>query len=452
MHRRITLLIIMIICSSIVSAEGTFRWAHPAPEKFEINEIQTGDTTFDIISNGESWFTCNEATVNQPLPLPQTLLREDRARAAKFICAKKDNFVYLECCNPSLPDVNELSCKNKDFAQQRIVSAGGTTKQIASSLTKTLLSSGDALRIENSDEDSENPNPQIKNWQGYTHLDVIFKVSKNYNVFIEIANNENVLFSGKLVDYVQNSPGLNKFMVARIPINLGQISRIDFRYDSTTENILTINAINLIQGPSLYCTTAGYNPGRINSLWISDLDNKEPGATSGSAPPQPAGKSACIGAFGWTGTKCCGDDARESFADTEAGCWNSEFISKSVMDVKIGPSTFVCTSESCSYPSAPSLEHPLAYTVKNTADFSVASNIPQQVLFDANAFYGCLRSSFTQAGNIDFTNKDVQLCSTKNSVVCSPLTRGWSPSTVTNPKLKPAPSSVNLLKNPRFDE
>ena len=248
-------------------------------------------------------------------------------------------------------------------------------------------------------------------------------------------------------------------MLAHIPITLGDISRIDFRYDAkdTSDNTLTIQTINLVSGQQLYCTHAGYNPDRVNSLWISDLDNKEPGTISGGLS-QPAGKSACVGAFGWTGEKCCGDDSRESYADTQAGCWNGEFISNgnTVMDVKITQYPFACTSDTCKFPLAAPADHPPAYTITQNDQFSIASNVPQQVLFDTNSFFGCMHANFVGTG-IDFTDKQALLCSSKGRAICSPLMRGWeilptAPSASDPISIKSIPVKINLLKNPRFDE
>ena len=471
--------------------DDAFAWHNAAVdggEAFIIKPVQFPGITADITSNKEEWFVCNNAqSAAVTLPVPQSLRASDQARAAKFACVETlDNFRWLECCDP-LVQTGERACENA-LLPDRLAAAGSASTSLASftaDLRETLERPGDLLRIEKTPTSQSHP-LLITNWNGFDKLHIIYKVRTHFDIVLQIFDETGALrFTDKLINYVGNAgaPRLDTFVEAQIPLsllnvqnNLKKISRVDLRFDPLGDsavprsNILTVRAAYLVpnQGDVLHCTNARYSAGSLTSSWISDLDDASSGASQGTIAGEPAGKSACngLGAFGWTGTQCCGNDGREFYADSEAGCWNGEAVAQSSTTMTVDyqtnqPNTFNCPLGACSYPASAEAisSQPLVYDVVAGKEKTVASRVPQQFVFNASNFFGCLQSDifFLRPSNSLLpTVQDATLCSTKGgstNFLCSPLDRGWV--TVQSAKplhVKTVIPGVNVLKNPRFDE
>lgn len=462
--------------------------------------IPLGVAERDYVSNKEEWFLCEQASAGQNLPNPSTLRAYDQARAAKFTCAGQGNqYRWMECCDPAAQAAtNERACEN-DVLHDRLVSPGGaatsitsfvpTTSSASGDITETFERAGDLLRIE------KNPSTgskklDITDWTSFSELHLIYKVSSHFDVIIQIFSGSNrLIYSENLNAFVEavDTPRLDDFMTAQIslsqlipqphiPPSLSQnsdIGRVDLRFvpkgDASLprNNVFTLRAAYLVPsgGTARYCTNARYAQRSLESSWISDLDDTSSGAPIGSVAGEPAGKSACnaLGAFGWTGRKCCGDDGREFYSDTEAGCWNGDTVDDSTtMLVEFDDSqqhVYNCPSGQCAYPSnylnVPTNKYPILYDVISDKEKTAATNVPQQILF-SNNFFGCMRSNIQAMNPSGVTVTDVPLCSTKgtqNPFICSILDKGWEPVQSTAPQhVKTVIPGVNVLKNPRFDE
>ncbi|HLC19319.1 MAG TPA: hypothetical protein VJK72_00225, partial [Candidatus Nanoarchaeia archaeon] len=261
---------------------------------------------------------------------------------------------------------------------------------------------------------------------------------------------------------IENSFFAQGYCCAVTSSDPGKITRVDFRFvpkgdpSLPRSNIFTLRSAYLVAGGARYCTDARYSDTALKSSWIADLDDRTGGASIGTIPGEPAGKSACNAlGFGWTGTQCCGDDGREFYSDSEAGCWNGEIVKdNTIMTVEYGQHAYGCPSGECLYPSETSAnQQPLLYNIFSDLEKTTASSVPQQMLF-TNKFLGCLRSNIPSMNpGVDIT--DVPLCSVHGDekFLCSILDEGWKEKTVTEPHhVSPIIPGVNILKNPRFDE
>ncbi|MBS3138155.1 hypothetical protein J4207_00450, partial [Candidatus Woesearchaeota archaeon] len=261
---------------------------------------------------------------------------------------------------------------------------------------------------------------------------------------------------------IENSFFAQGYCCAVTSSDPGKITRVDFRFvpkgdpSLPRSNVFTLRSAYLVAGGARYCTDARYSDIALKSSWISDLDDRTGGASIGSTYGEPAGKSACEAlGFGWTGRKCCGDDGREYYDDDEAGCWNGEMVKDNTkMTVEYGQHAYSCSSGECVYPSETSTnQQPLLYNIFSDMEKTTASSVPQQILY-TDEFLGCLRSDIPSM-NPGLVITDVPLCSVHGNqkFLCSVLDEGWKERTVTEPQhVASIIPSVNILKNPRFDE
>jgi hypothetical protein len=386
--------------------------------------------TFDAVSNSENWFVCNSTKVGV---LPPVLTNEfiDIARASKFACVdqgKESRFV--ECCDPLRAGNDPRACQNTDLKR-------GFGRAFPGDPTTRITENVQARTFTNSPQNFDITALSIRNWSSFHELDVVFNVSEDYHVFIELLDPQGQpLLSKLLSDFVVNTPTLNQFMVARVPLPTlsSSISTIRFRYERlhdvpgrAVNNVLTIDRMYLVpnSGNLFYCSGESYLGGFFEAPWIEDLDNNVLGRDA-----QPVGKSACsaIPSFRWTGTQCCGDDnyrySKEYYNDTEAGCWNGNGVneSTSLSEIFLNTSSnleaFSCRSTNCSYPLPLSLPALIANPLNDSYKLSVvepnadltlgseattitrrglfhASGIKQSILFTRGQFFSCFPNPFT---------------------------------------------------------
>jgi len=198
----------------------------------------------------------------------------------------------------------------------------------------------------------------ISDWTPYSSFEFYIYLVDDYAMDVMILGSQyqgdgnrlddyTLLFYQPVTEYVVNSPALGKWMHVIIPINddrwivqptevthillyadTQEVKDAGGRTKATIagntmnwENVVGIDRFFLRPQNPKFC--AGTNtPG-----WIDDLDDD-----TLDVYDQPIGKIACQSTptFGWTGSKCCGDDTdaqnKEYFADEVAGCWNGEMI------------------------------------------------------------------------------------------------------------------------------
>jgi hypothetical protein len=297
--------------------------------------IKTVDN-YDITSNKEQWFTCDENVVNEPLHIGSSVLgRGVKARAAKFLCVKKDEqYIYQECCIPSFSGVDTRTCENAAVSGINRVRTPGeaSTSVISSQLSEAAEQSGDIIsyRADGTGAGSLD----ITKWLGYEKLHVVFKVSESYDVFLDLFDeSNNLIFSDKLTHYLIDTPRLNEWMHAEIPFDaMPPLKTVNFRFQpegrptASYDNTITIGRMYLTPQDSvpLFCTGAQYISGIVPSLWIDDVNADELARNDPTGRTEAEGKSACNGLFAqWTGTECCGDEPGEYYNDTNGACWNS---------------------------------------------------------------------------------------------------------------------------------
>jgi len=299
----------------------------------------------DIISNKEKWITCNDQTLG-PLTVP-SLDTFTRRRASKFTCMKKDDrYIFLECCDPTQRGNGDRVCQNDllTFPDRTATPGAANTLIVSEDLSATFEGNGDFLRLRTDSPDNSHK-LAISDWKNYNKLGIVFKNSVNYDTriiisYINDAGQSQVIFSDYLREYIQNTPHLDAWMYAEIPVaSVPNIDQVLFQFaplgDQSIrwDNQFTVGRLFLIpkgNTPVLnYCTNSVYVQGQLDNLWRPNLDD----TTRGLGPTQntqgdPAGKSMCNGmrAFSWTGTQCCGNNANEFFNDIDGACWNGKNI------------------------------------------------------------------------------------------------------------------------------
>jgi hypothetical protein len=255
----------------------------------------------------------------------------------------------------------------------------------------------------------------ITDWSHYKSFDFYIWFTTNFEVELWLGKRKpetvqdifaNFLFPYKLriVDYVVNEPELMKWLHVSIPIEdittpgftpdvilfASDVTRLSELGSSVWannikgerkefSNIIGVDKIHF--RPKDYPADPHKKLGDENFVctgtwpptWVSNLDST---ATVGGAP---MGRDACesIPSYGWTGTKCCGDDTgknttpgtigpatfKEFYADTDAGCWAGNILANGsrIMLVKYNLSysgrtrevVHSCRSESCIYDLPP---------------------------------------------------------------------------------------------------
>ena len=199
---------------------------------------------------------------------------------------------------------------------------------------------------------------RISNWIDYATFEFFIYLSDDYVMDVMVLGSHyqgdgtklddyTLLFYQPITDYVVNSPELGKWMHVVIPIDDdrwilppeevthillyaptnkviiagGKTKATIAEQTKEWENVIGVDRLFLRpkQGTK-FCS------GTNLPTWINDLDD------STLVEGQEQGKEACqeTPTFGWTGSKCCGDDTnlqnKEYFADSFAGCWNGEVI------------------------------------------------------------------------------------------------------------------------------
>ncbi|MBN1543862.1 putative metal-binding motif-containing protein [Candidatus Woesearchaeota archaeon] len=227
---------------------------------------------------------------------------------------------------------------------------------------------------------------KLTNWSGYGYVEFYVWTTTNFVLDIGLAKKKSpisdssmfksyvVRFRKPVIEYAVNEPGLRKWMHIKIPIDdiYGE-DRLDYfpvdlivfftnirglKDSGSSEVRVDWNNDGFLAEDELYSNYVGidkffltpkssdllaegdenyYCSGVWPAAWISDLDRDVP-------EDEPEGRSACnaIPSYGWTGSRCCGDDTgndlidvghaelafKEFYADTDAGCWSGNVITE----------------------------------------------------------------------------------------------------------------------------
>ncbi|MBI4152959.1 exo-alpha-sialidase [Candidatus Woesearchaeota archaeon] len=385
--------------------KGFWGWLPAGQFKWEVKDIGNKDA----VSNSQEWLVCDSNHPGMSVPFPSSSDTDStRARAKKFYCENRgNNYRFTECCVPGVGVTDDRKCENNPPEVQMFPGQPTTLlfKDVKKTFTQsdyielTLKESGASVTDDWSAEDWS-AHFNIADWSMYSRLDIVYKVSENFDIYLEVydQNNINVL-PVKLSYYAVNTPLLNKWTHAQIPISgLDNIKKIRFRFDAhlrpgeTISNKLDIQQASLVPalhqqvgstlisnaGELTFCSANKYLKDYSEDVWITDLDSTAMGAGQN---PIPAGKSACdaIGGLNWTGSQCCGDDNRrfstEYYRDADGACWNGNYINESTaMGVAIDFTSpigsavaspvrvnYFCPYNQCSYPSPSDA----SYTITN---------------------------------------------------------------------------------------
>jgi hypothetical protein len=358
---------------------------------------------------------------------------------------------------------------------------------------------------------------KITEWSHYKSLEFYIWFTTNFEVELWLGkrkpDTEEVIFANfifpykfRIVDYVVNEPELMKWLHVSIPLEdittpgfspdvilfasdvkrLSELGSSVWANNLKSErkefsNIIGVDKIHFrpkdedrhkAPGDENYVCTGTWPP-----TWASNLDST---TTVGGAP---MGRDACeaIPSYGWTGSKCCGDDTgndtapghvgavtfKEFYADDDAGCWAGNVLANGsrIMLVKYNLSysgrtrevVHSCRNESCIY-DLPPIKNVLVtngnpgvydlYIVNsdsvfvgpgaltpNNNSYLRASSVPMQVLFADGDFWSCNAAKFINVSLntlIPATNRLTSTgdtCSIKAGFFCDHIdgaNSGWS--------------------------
>ncbi|MBW3014913.1 hypothetical protein KY330_00665 [Candidatus Woesearchaeota archaeon] len=170
----------------------------------------------------------------------------------------------------------------------------------------------------------------LKSWTSFNFLEFDINFTE-YPEKIKIYNsNDELIFEDYLHEYATTPWKKNRWQ--HVKLDITQFSRSDvkeIRIYADYESIPTtmeIQDLFLKSGAYYYCTWP--------NIWISEM---EPDANKVNVIDVNRNnkltdledmlpfKEACnsVNSFLWTGSKCCGDDASELYADSEHGCWEN---------------------------------------------------------------------------------------------------------------------------------
>lgn len=318
----------------------------------------------------------------------------------RFMCHQTDDAgVFAECCSYDLGwCMNYMKGRREggpintinDFSHYAgIVPEGSNTTNM---VLKYVTSSLGRIDVEDSianDEEFRLGLPKkfydekLTNWSSYEYVEFYVWTTTNFVLDIGLAKKKTpfspenmfksyvVRFRKPVIEYAVNEPGLRKWMHIKIPIDdiYGE-DRLDYfpvdmiafftnikdlRDSGSPEVRVDWNGDTVASGDERYSNYIGidkffltpksaeipggdenyYCSGVWPPTWISDLDRDVP-------DDEPEGRSACnaIPSYGWTGSRCCGDDTgndlidvghaeladKEFFNDTDAGCWAGNVV------------------------------------------------------------------------------------------------------------------------------
>ncbi|MBU0470129.1 MAG: hypothetical protein KKA62_01570, partial [Nanoarchaeota archaeon] len=336
-----------------------------------------GKPVFDIVSNSEKWYKCNEGVTDLALPGSEG---DDEVSflevANRFHCYKEGNhWSWAECHG-----ANDFT-KNENTIKGRLAGEGLYSLYL---VDKTENSEGeifgDRIELDNNEGAYENFYGDTDlDFTGYDYLEFMIKFVADeqgtsieklddlvlpLNVSLEIRGRPEkvdekgpLLFQGNALGYVINNPSFtgDDWMHVRIPIDntLQGIQKIVIQ-SQPEENNIGIKNVRLTKENEKNILCSGQDS-RDYTSWLTDLDDGETAIT---------GENLCTALYGeeaWFGNddevkddsaNCCGNSENEYYAGKSKdvviieantssepkkyGCWNSQTVASgnTIMDVK----------------------------------------------------------------------------------------------------------------------
>jgi hypothetical protein len=338
------------------SEEIGWCWVDPQIDNpFNVMTVKVlGENSYDIISNGADWNTCNESNYGKKAsPIEDvlsdvedfaTFYNDNVVSANRFLCHKQGEvYAWAECLNE---EIEEISIKQRVAGDGELsFYVGGESDQI-----KTANFNKYSTGVDNYyKQDTELE--YTLDFTGYTHLEFFvelidfelpFNVNMDINGISEIDSEPVIYFNEPILGYAINSPLLEvgNLIQIKVPINdWKDISSIKF---SSTGNEFNINNLKLVNEdePPKFCSGYTTNDPDIDSTssWINDIDFSSNSASGDKICASLYGPDAWLGLFDQEvssfGASCCGDDLNEYYAgpsriyddEIQRGCWNGEVI------------------------------------------------------------------------------------------------------------------------------
>lgn len=481
------------------NAETSWNWLGSALSGIEYNiltvnnTIQNYDNTYNVISDEKNWYVCSSEKLTSPfLNVAKFALLNNGFlpkadygdKYSRFMCSIFDSKGrILECVpNGGQPINNIYSKVRQKGSPATVIKEFGennpeclTEKNCVQNLNLGSRNFKFDISIEPSKHVLLAADIPLHDFYRYSFIELYANFSNSFNLDLVLYSGTSEQIRYKLRDYIVNTPLLGEWTHIKIPIDSKRISdKIDsLSFESTltdttesllrsmsfgdTLNVIQIDRIFLSGSDTMFCSGAEPYNNVLDYLWIRDMDNVTLDNSN-----RAAGSYACANtlSYGWTGTKCCGDDnsitSKETYTDTLGGCLFGEPITEpeTAMMVEFNEDgatkDYVCKSRECIFALnsgtanvrfANTAVHSLKYLTNNEeslifndkdyprpSQYSAlkASGVPMQLLFFNNSFHGCNASSYIVSKlGADITNDD-EFCNVVADYFCSPPTANLS--------------------------
>lgn len=288
--------------------QDSLRWQDAQDPRFTYQVLSSEDAEF--VSQFSEWFRCDRSNIGN--------VSGTEELHPYFRCIFLDQPRILECCTGSC---------NNDYPISRQPGSSSSTIEGFEGLLdgfKTIeLSSTSSYTFNIEDLDY-----QPDDWTDYHSLEFEVKFTDSLLPNIITMDSEGaVIDESPIVDFISVQPDLtaDRWYLVSIPIRR-DIKFLKFYLPQGSEETeLNIDNIAIIpKDHKIYYCTGSVPDEDLTNLWLSDLDTDVRGADNISA-----GRLACEAnrVFGWTGTRCCGDDNYinpETYSDqgiNNSGCW-----------------------------------------------------------------------------------------------------------------------------------
>jgi hypothetical protein len=281
-------------------AENIFRIAEINKPKIKENAV----ISYDAVSNHDKWINCESIG---PVELEDLNYAHDLAR---IYCYKEGKrYLFIECCGDQMKTA-EGSCFHETTEGE---SWNEFPKKRHLGSVSTMLLESEAITFNRNDiiskgiiaVDDVNLDVPVKDWSEYIALEFFITLT-NITAPINLEIDDSyyrILFDEPIMDYVVNTPAENKPMHVVIPVrewrNVRQLKFYNDPKIFAPDYTATISKIFLRpkqEANLVYCSDETWSPSTpVLSSWTADLDGNEAACDANPA-------------YGWTGTKCCGDD------------------------------------------------------------------------------------------------------------------------------------------------
>lgn len=244
---------------------------------------------YQVASSGLEWWACDRDTNLGNFGGP--LISRTTNYKDYYVCYEKEGEELIE------------ECKTSPWSRILKLEGRWTVDPADGLLLPDIQTSYDYAALD----------PESMGDYDYLEFDVFFENDENINLRVGTRD-------FLIKDHLTSSLEFNEWKHVMLPVkNIGTADKISIRATSPTPGDASTLKIDKTfyltkTGDNQYCALASAALPR----WISDLDLDN--AIEG--PGQACEDNSK--AFTWTGTKCCGEDMNEYYADNQSGCYNSQ--------------------------------------------------------------------------------------------------------------------------------